>query len=224
MAHYEVEIKSLLGSKENADALRKKMHAHDPATKLVSTNSQLNHYFEGGDVTVLAHAVEGLFDAEARQKLLHMMVKGKNFSVRTREKDGVVLLVLKASIDAGSSENTVSRLEFEEKVALTLGELDQKVIDAGFTYQAKWSRVREEYVCSGFNVCLDLNAGYGYLAEVEKVVETEEAAAAARGEIVDFMSALSMHELSQDRLERMFAYYNKHWPQYYGTDKVFIIE
>jgi len=224
MAHFEVEIKSLLGDKGNADGLLARMHELYPETKLVSKNAQLNHYFEGGDVAKLYEAVKHLFDDEKRAKLETMIEKGKNFSVRTREKDGEVLLVLKASVDAGSSENGVSRLEFEEAVSLTLPELDQKVLDAGFTYQAKWSRSREEYAYKGANVCLDKNAGYGYLAEFEKVLNAEGDVASARAEIEALMSELGVTELPQDRLARMFDFYNKNWPEYYGTEKVFSIE
>jgi len=35
------------------------------------------------------------------------------------------------------------------------------------------------------------------------------------------MAKLGATELTQDRLERMFAYYNANWPAYYGTEKVF---
>jgi len=38
------------------------------------------------------------------------------------------------------------------------------------------------------------------------------------------MTKLDVEELPQDRLERMFAYYNKNWPEYYGTEKIFVIE
>lgn len=224
MAHYEVEIKSLLGGKENADALLSRMRDIDPAVELVSKNAQLNHYFEGGDVQKLAVSVQELFDDRARTKLDTMIQKGKDFSVRTREKDGEVLLVLKASVDEGTSANTVSRLEFEEPVTLTLAELDQKVQDAGFTYQAKWSRSREEYSYKGANVCLDKNAGYGYLAEFEKVIASEDAVPGARTEIETLMTELGVSELPQDRLARMFDFYNKNWQEYYGTDKVFTIE
>lgn len=224
MAHYEVEIKCLLGDKENRDALMAKMRAVDATTNLVSKNKQLNHYFEGGDVGKLVASVHNLFDASAQEKLSRMVAKGKNFSVRTREKDGEVLLVLKASVDEGSSSNTVSRLEFEEAVTLSLAELDQKVLDAGFNYQAKWSREREEYAYKGLMVCMDRNAGYGYLAEFERIVDDEDSARMAREEIEQVMAELGVAELPQDRLERMFAYYNAHWPDYYGTEKVFVIE
>lgn len=37
------------------------------------------------------------------------------------------------------------------------------------------------------------------------------------------MRSLGAQELPGDRLECMFAYYNQHWPEYYGTDKIFTV-
>lgn len=224
MARYEIEIKSLLGALEHAEALKARMRASDASYTLTAQNSQLNHYFEGGEVGELVRICRDFFDAEKQEKLDSMVARGKNFSVRTREKDGEVLLVLKASIDDTSSANGISRLEFEEAVPVTLAELDQKVLDAGFVYQAKWSRDREEYVYKRCNVCIDRNAGYGYLAEFEKIVEEEEDALRAREELVALMEELGVQELAQERLERMFAHYNQNWAEYYGTDRVFVIE
>jgi adenylate cyclase class IV len=224
MAHFEVEIKTLLGSREQRDALLLRMHEHDHTTALTSENAQLNHYFEGGDVAKLGEMVMSLFAEHEQEKLRMMLAKGKDFSVRTREKDGTVLLVLKASVDEGTSANTVARLEFEEQVPLTLFELDAKVQEAGFSYQAKWSRAREEYAYKGITVCLDKNAGYGYLAEFEKVVHHEGEVIAAREEIETLMRELGVSELPQERLARMFEYYNQNWPEYYGTERVFSVE
>lgn len=224
MAQYEIEIKSLLGALEHAEALKNRMRTNDPDFALTSSNKQLNHYFEGGDVSALMRTCADLFVREAQEKLALIVAKGTNFSVRTREKDDEVLLVLKASIDSDSSANGVSRMEFEERVSLSLAELDQKVLDAGFEYQAKWSREREEYVYKGCTVCLDKNAGYGYLAEFEKIVAEEVEAEEARAELDALMRELGVEELPQERLERMFAHYNQNWPEYYGTDKVFVIE
>jgi predicted adenylyl cyclase CyaB len=224
MAHFEVEIKSLLGGSDARDALLTAMQERDVETVCTSKNAQLNHYFEGGDVVKLGEMVMSLFAEHEQEKLRMMIAKGKDFSVRTREKDGTVLLVLKASVDEGTSANTVSRLEFEEQVQLTLSELDALVQEAGFRYQAKWSRSREEYAYKGIVVCLDKNAGYGYLAEFEKIVQDEGMVGEARGEIEALMQELGVSELSQERLARMFDFYNKHWPEYYGTEKVFSIE
>ena len=42
---YEVEIKVLLGSKENRDAFKENLEAGVEELKLISENAQLNHYF-----------------------------------------------------------------------------------------------------------------------------------------------------------------------------------
>lgn len=226
MNTFEIEIKSLLGEKEVAEALKQRMCELDPNCQLSGNNKQLNHYFEGGDMEELVIKVSPHLNDEQLKKLSHIVSAGSSFSVRTRQKDEQVLLVVKASLDEGTSANTVSRLEFEEEVELSLEELDNLLLEAGFDYQAKWSREREEYNYKGMNVCLDKNAGYGYLAEFEKVLEggDDSIILATRAEIESIMQELGVSELSQDRLERMFAHYNQNWPDYYGTDKVFVIE
>lgn len=224
MSHFEIEVKSLLGEKECAEALKQKMCELDPECVMIVANKQLNHYFEGGDMEELFQNVKDLFSEDQQTKLRATIERGMEFSIRTRQKDNDVLLVVKASIDEGTSANTVKRMEFEESVGVTLAELDELLIKAGFIYQAKWSREREEYAYKGASVCLDKNAGYGYVAEVEKIVHDESLADIVRKEIDDIMAELEIVELDQERLARMFAHYNENWSDYYGTEKVFIIE
>ena len=135
-----------------------------------------------------------------------------------------VLFVVKASVGDDSSENGVVRMEIEELVPLTLDELDKLILSAGFKYQAKWSREREEYSSRGTSITLDKNAGYGWLAEFERMVSDEKLLDEARAGIASLMDSLGVQELPQDRLERMFAFYNAHWPEYYGTDRIFTVE
>jgi predicted adenylyl cyclase CyaB len=225
MSAYEIEIKSLLGTPERARELRGRMYEIDPQTVHRSSHKQLNHYFVDGDVEKLYELLVPRLSPDEREKLQHIIDRGSDFSIRTRLADETLLLVIKASIDEGSSHNTISRLEFEAEISgMTLEELDELVQKAEFKYQAKWSREREEYVCRDINVCLDKNAGYGYLAEFEKVLDSEEGVDTARRELKAFMEELSVKELPQDRLERMFAYYNQNWPEYYGTEKIFTVE
>ncbi|MGH7141560.1 MAG: CYTH domain-containing protein [Minisyncoccia bacterium] len=223
--HYEVEVKSLLGSEDKVKALKLAMLKVDPGTKLFSTSKQLNHYFEGGNLEALAESVA--YRCLSEEKCLNFVdvaKKAKTFSVRTRQKDGAVFFVVKASVDDGTSENGVSRIEFEENVTIPLDALDSLILGSGFTYQAKWSREREEYSCKGVTVCIDKNAGYGYLAEFERVVDHPSKIPTARDEVRALMHELDVEELPQDRLERMFKFYNAHWEEYYGTDKTFSID
>lgn len=224
LQQYEIEIKSLLGSKESADALIHKMEEMDPATKLIGESSQLNHYFVAGDGAKILEAFSSRLSEEKREALRKILLEGKNISLRTRQTNGKALLVVKASIDDTTSSNGTARLEFEEMLSdLTLSELDQLLLDAGSAYQAKWSRDRREYAFRDIVVCIDRNAGYGYLAEFEKIVTEGAEAESAKRELRALMAELGVEELPQERLERMFAYYNEHWPDYYGTEKIFNI-
>lgn len=227
MSHaFEIEIKCLLGSKENAERLKAKLKEHDPASVFLRANKQLNHYFNAPrDLSLLARAMTSLIPKEKLEPFSKIVAEGKNVSIRTRAIDGTkVLFIIKASIGDDSSANGVSRIEFEVPVQKTIDALDQLLLDAGCTYQAKWSREREEYRSGKMTITIDKNAGYGYLAEFERTDATGEEAKMVEQELRSFMAALGAEELSQDRLERMFAHYNKHWDEYYGTDKTFTIQ
>ncbi len=224
MSQFEIEIKSLLGSKEKADELKEKLKKLDPNIKLSSQNKQLNHYFIDGDTDVLYKNVVKHLPKDTRADLKKILTEGENHSIRTRQLNDAIILVVKASIDDSTSSNGISRMEFESEVSMSLDDLDKILLDSGFSYQAKWSREREEYESEGMNVCIDKNAGYGYLAEFEKVVENVDALEEIKESLRDVMEKLGVEELPQDRLERMFAHYNENWPDYYGTEKIFIIE
>ena len=224
MSQFEIEIKSLLGSKENADKLKKDLKKIDPDLKLKSQNKQLNHYFIDGDTDLLYQKMTKHISKRSREKFKKILTEGKKHSIRTRKLDDTIILVVKASIDDTTSSNGISRMEFESEVDMSLDELDKILLDCGFSYQAKWSREREEYESKGMNICIDKNAGYGYLVEFEKVVENVDALEEIKRSLRDVMQKLEVEELQQDRLERMFAHYNKNWSDYYGTDKIFIIK
>ncbi|MDO8590087.1 MAG: hypothetical protein Q7R69_02345 [bacterium] len=222
MSQYEIEIKSLLGSSERAEKLKDKIK--EKGGVLTNSNNQLNHYFVLSDVNKFKEKFNSHLEGEDKIKFNKILEEGSNFSVRTRDTDGKVILVIKASIGSDTSSNGVSRMEFESEMKMTLDELDKLLLDADLEYQAKWSREREEYKLGGTNICLDKNAGYGYLAEFEQVVIDRALADMVKKELLGIMKDFGVEELPQDRLERMFAYYNKNWRDYYGTDKIFNIE
>lgn len=223
MSHtYEIEIKSLLGSRRNADTLSQKIIKRGGVQ--TGKNRQLNHYFTISDVQKFKESLTPTINKSRRKIFGKILDEGNDISVRTRDTDGEVLLVIKASVGTDSSSNGVSRMEFESEMKMSLEELDQLLLNVGLEYQAKWSREREEYKLDDTNVCIDRNAGYGYLAEFEKVVGESGDIKKAEEEIRHFMKELEIEELAQDRLERMFAHYNANWRDYYGTDNVFNIK
>jgi len=222
---YEIEIKSLLGSEDKATDLVKKMKQKDTKLCKISKNKQLNHYFVGGDSDKLIESLAVHVPEESHDRLTHILKDGQNISIRTRQLDENVLFIVKASIDDTTSSNGTARIEYEEPVAdLTLDQLDQILLKCDCKYQAKWSRERQEYRYKDMNVCIDRNAGYGYLAEFEKVIEDESSADNEKENIRSLMAELEIEELPQERLERMFDFYNNNWRDYYGTDKIFVIE
>lgn len=223
--NYEIEIKSLLGSKENAEKLKRDLKKSFPDLKVIGQGKQLNHYFNlPKDTDLLKNNIIKIVSPDKKKELDNILSHGKKMSLRTRNADGKIILVIKASLGDDTSSNGVKRIEFECVVKETLDELDKILLDSGSTYQAKWSREREEYETSGMHVCIDKNAGYGYLAEFEKVTTDESALDNIKTELLSVMNQLGVVELNQDRLERMFAHYNAHWSEYYGTEKTFNIE
>lgn len=222
---YEIEIKSLLGAKDKADALRLRMFETHPQTKLLSQSKQLNHYFTDGNLEILTESVaRPHLTPEKYHQFANLAKHAKTHSVRTRQKDNDVYFTIKASIDETTSENGISRVEIEEKVHMSLHELDSLILGSGFTYQAKWSREREEYSRDDITICIDKNAGYGFIAEFEKMVNRKDDIQVAQEKLRSIMLRLNLAELSQERLARMFDYYNNHWEEYYGTDKTFVVQ
>jgi len=221
---YEIEIKVLLGSSAEKDRLLKNLQSNGKALVLKGENTQLNHYFIGGDIAKLEKAIQNTIPENKKASFHHIVENGKKLSVRTRYVDGKTILVIKASIDDTTSSNGTARIEWEMDFPSThINIVDQILLDAGFEYQAKWSRAREEYSYGDTTICIDRNAGYGYLAEFERVVDNADAIDTIKKDLRTLIESLEFRELSQDRLERMFTHYNANWRDYYGTDKVFTI-
>lgn len=246
---YEIEIKSLLGSKERADELKHRLTEFFPALKALPLHKQRNFYFNVtspalptkrkiATTTNVAHAnyktqmldivenvIAPFLSRDKRTELSRIISNARGeVSIRTRDADEKALFIIKASIGDDTSANGVSRVEFEEPVRLSFDELNKKLLDAGLSYQAKWSRERDEYNLGEIHITIDKNAGYGYLAEFEKMISDGREAESARQELKTLMASLGCEELLQARLERMFKYYNEHWEEYYGTERVFVIE
>ncbi|HRI35794.1 MAG TPA: hypothetical protein PK765_01690 [bacterium] len=223
---YEIEVKVLLGSHENAEKLLASVERIGMECIHTGHENQLNHYFSGGSLVKLAEAFRGQLSDERYESLSVIAASARDFSVRTRDTMTERILVVKASVNADSSQNGTARREWETIFPeLSIDELDRIVLSAGFTYLSKWSRERDSYVLENdLTLTIDKNAGYGYVAEFERVIDDEQMAGHNRDYITAVIESLGFHELPQDRLERMFAHYNERWNDYYGTDRVFTVE
>jgi hypothetical protein len=217
----EVEIKSWLKSEFNAIELQKKLTRS--GWILNKTNSQLNHYFVGDNFFDLKAIEKDYFvSPDAIEKLNDILKIGSNFSLRTRKKNDKSFLIIKVSTDNTSSSNGITRLEFEEEVSIDLLVLDEILLDFGFVYQAKWSRFRQEFQNSSspISICIDKNAGYGYLAEFEQLTKTDDLLE-IKSNILSLMKSFDLEELDQKLLAKMFEHYNNNWLNYYNTDNTF---
>lgn len=220
----EVEIKTLLGTREAAESLVSRMREKYPPLRIIRQGKQLNHYFHQGDIYDLGKNLEGIIPPEKLPEWRALLDRGVEHSVRTRKTDSEVLFIVKATLDETSSSNGTARAEFEAAVSIPFEALDAMILQSGYLCQAKWSRERQEYLYKGYTVAIDKNAGYGYLAEFERVVGPDSDLELIKEEIRAEMHSLGVVELQQDRLARMFDFYNAHWEEYYGTDRTFVIE
>ncbi len=223
MHNYEIEIKVLLGTETSKEKFMNAVEVNFPAFSHSYTESQRNHYFEGGNLLHLLGTFREYISQEEASSLHKLSSEAKSFSVRTRGTKDETILVVKATVNDESSSNGTARIEWEVDLApMSLEDMDAKVLSAGFSYQAKWSRARDEYKLNhNTALCIDKNAGYGYLAEFERVITDESQITETRHELIRMIRELGYDELDQDRLARMFDFYNKNWSEYYGTEKVF---
>lgn len=220
MNNIEVEVKILLQSKENKDIFLKACENISPLTES-TRNSQLNHYFNWGSLQDLENNIQPYLSDTQKEELQGLISKAKSFSARTRKSNNDVIFVLKASVDETNSINGTGRLEFEVVVPLSIDELDQIFLDSGFEYQTKFSRNRVEYSFWDYTLCVDENSGYGFLAEIERVVPDGEDIEVIKTDIRNLIEKTGFEELSQDRVNRMYEHYTHVWPYYYGTKNWF---
>lgn len=227
MYTFEVEIKVFLETEERADVLISALKKRDKKVRLKGQSFQLNHYFDDhGNFQSLIVILETYLKPDQLGTLHALLQRGKKHSLRTRDADGYVSMVVKADREKNAdSMHGNTRYEWEEIIPdMTIEALDAHILKHGFSCLSKWSRQRKEYQYLDMTVCIDNNAGYGYVAELEKVVQREQDADRAKEAIKNELQELGLEELSQERLGRMFAHYNAHWQEYYRTDKTFIIE
>ena len=224
---FEIEIKCLLLDKDALNKTKNALALIFPAMSLFSEESQINHYFGiDGSLKTLLSSLTSYLSAEQISELGQIVdSQPTDYSLRTRcINEKIVKLVIKIAGNGETSANGVLRREFEVTLNISIDELDKIIINCGFGYLSKWSRQRQEYnLDAQTKVCFDRNAGYGWIVEIEKMADSEAQARQARTEVEAIVKQASLQELDPQRLERMFAFYNQNWKDYYGTDKVFII-
>lgn len=210
----EVEVKALV----QEPVLLCNIIECEPYAYIKIESTQRNHYFKADttNLTKLTNAFPTSF--LALQKL--DLSKIKKLSVRTREDSQKgVIFVCKYGIANDDSINGIIRKELEIVVDEDLETLDDMLLGCGIHYESKWSRSRVEYKMKDFNICVDTNAGFRGICEIEKVLKDGENEQSALVEVRKELDYLGLVELEQNMLNKMFDFYTEHWEEYYGTDK-----
>jgi len=213
----EVEVKALIGD----DDRKAMILSRELDVWFTGSEKQLNHYFKASENSMsLGRSRFPDFFRGYVEKA------GDGIpSVRTREVNGSeVYLIFKATIGDDSSENGTARIEHEELIDWSIDRLDSILEECGMTVRSKWSRDRWNYSKEGTTICLDKNAGYGWILEVENITSAQEHVERSRNSALKLLKEFGLEELDPVRLERMFAYYEANWRNYYGTDKRFTLE
>lgn len=213
---FEVEIKALV-----EDYQTTKDNLLNLGYNFNGKEVQLNHYFNYDDYS-LAYLFDNLrthLNTEQELQLSNVIGKGNNFSIRTREinsKDAY--FIIKYSVIDEDSANGTVRKELETKISMNLDKLDYILLSSGLIYSSKWSRGREVFTKQNITATIDLNAGYGYLLELETLTNEIEETFFLKEQLQQELNNLELKELNNKLLDYMFNYYENNWTKYYGTN------
>lgn len=157
--------------------------------------------------------------SEGTQDNFYYITGNKKLDFRIRRTDKESFLILKKGWMHDDDREEVE-IKFDKKDFLTL---DKLITDLGYKYDTKWYRKRIEYKYKNFNIDIDFNAGYGWLAEIEKLVKDENADKAKK-EIIDFASEIGLKPTPKSTFDKMYKFYKKNWKHYYDSKEVFSLE
>lgn len=213
---FEVEVKALIRNYNiTKSILLEKKYVYK------SKECQLNHYFSYNDYS-LAYLFNNLrvhLTTEQELNLSNVIGRGNNFSVRTRSiNDKKTYFIIKYSLIDKNSVNGSIREEYEVLLEIPLTKLDTVLLNAGLIYSSKWSRQREIFTRDTITATIDLNAGYGYLLELEILTDRVEDTQSINQQLLQELTNLELKELDATLLTNMFDYYENHWDKFYGTN------
>jgi len=213
---FEVEVKALI-----PDYNITKSKLLEKGYIYISRETQLNHYFNYSDYS-LAYLFDILRDyltTDQELELSNVIGRGDKFSIRTRCIDNrESFFIIKYSIFDENSSNGTIRKEYEVLLDISFITLDNLLLNAGLTYSSKWGRQRETFIKDDVTATIDLNAGYGYLLELEILTEKVEETQQIYGQLLQELITLDLEELNSKLLTNMFNFYEEHWDRFYGTE------
>jgi len=201
---------------------------------VVSTETQLNHYFSGSLTSAQLTSLSEYDIDWTNEKHENLLKFIQDFSqakqsIRTRYSSFYTYphsstFVLKATKNDTSSENGTARVELEFNTGRVIEKLDNYLISSlKLNYLSKWSRKRVtyKYLPEDITVCLDLNAGYGTIIDVELLTEEKEDYSADLDRLRYLFQIIEATEIPTSHMDEMFQVYNRNWDKFYGTSLTF---
>jgi len=178
---------------------------------LLNTNEKLENF---------RNIISNVYKTKERWEQLnwYYIAPWKNdLRIRKTETESYLILKVWDMHDESKEEYEVKcdREEFEK--------LDKMLSKLGYSYDTKWFRYREEFEFNGFNITLDENSGFWWMAEIEKVVEEWEEEQAKK-EILEFAQSLGLDPTPKSDLDLIYNHYKKNWKEYYDERKVINLE
>jgi len=103
-----------------------------------------------------------------------------------------------------------------EEVEIKLGDEDfekaNKIFSAiNLKAEIIWLRDRKQFNWQGIKVCLDFTKGYGYIIELEKIVNSDEEKEKVLEELKQKMRELEIEISSKEEFEKQFENYKQNW-------------
>ena len=219
----ELEKKALIKNPEQLIADIENYYDMSICSKEEST--QVNSYFQGEKSALekLLDSYKGLESRFWNLNVKETLLNATTLAIRTRQ-DSVkgVLLIFKYSLINQDADNGTERKELEFTTLHSLDELEAYLLSLGFSYKSKWSRKRIQYSFNtGWTLCVDHNAGYEGVFEVEYMANEEEYSTKKDWLMYKanrFLDQLGLTEINPELLKRMYSFYTKHWEHFFGKD------
>lgn len=218
----EIEIKYLLDDKQDVNKLVEKLKSVHPKAKRTQQSTVISYFYEKpNSIEQVLNAARNIISKSKFVELQNILKENMDLIVKARSIDKDVFFAVKVAAEGEDAVHAVNRLEFEEKIDLSLEDANQILINNGVSLASKWYSERDFYkITDDMDMNIEFVSGYGYKAEIEILTENSQSHDAEL-EIRELALSLDLEEASQELLGKMYEYYNQHWREYFKKEKVF---
>lgn len=218
----EIEIKYLLADKQARDQLVRAISQRFPNTQCIKSSVIISFFYKKPSSQNLKTAIGQIVKPSEKAEALDLIHRSGDLVVKARSIDDDVYFAVKGSPAGQDAVHAVSRLEFEVAVDMSLNDLNSKLENNGVQLVSKFSSWRDFYTLDNMlRMDVEFVSGYGYKAEIELLVDEQDAEDKHIERIRSIAEDVGIHEASQELFGNMYRYYNQNWQEYFNTRKTF---